>query len=236
MNSSAVHWLEQISYECEKSRHTARSRHGIEEIFSTNHIAREHLSSNQNARTRYRHGHGTARPYRNFLTVIRNLHYTMLFRMLYNVIPDVIQCYSGCYTMLFRMLYNVIPDVIQCYTGCYTMLFRIYNIIPDAKPFHGWREIVMSYRARFAIRLCHYLPIIRNLCYFNPPSKCETAKRSDGCFVYKTVSIKSIFWFYLSIRQLSERIQFNRDKMLGGSQNNSRKYNNSYYWRIINGY
>jgi hypothetical protein len=45
--------LEQISYECEKSRHTARSRHGIEEIFLTNHTARVHFSSNQNARTRH---------------------------------------------------------------------------------------------------------------------------------------------------------------------------------------
>jgi hypothetical protein len=56
------------------------TRHGIEEIFSTNHIAREHFSSNLNARTRHRHGdgHGTARPYRNFFTVIRNLHYQSL--------------------------------------------------------------------------------------------------------------------------------------------------------------
>jgi hypothetical protein len=55
---------------------TARSRHGIEDIFSTNHIAREHFSSNQNARTRHRHGHDMARPYRNFSTVIRNLLYS----------------------------------------------------------------------------------------------------------------------------------------------------------------
>jgi hypothetical protein len=48
------------------------TRHGIEEIFSTNQTAREHLSSNQNAETRYYHGQGTARPYRNFFTVIRN--------------------------------------------------------------------------------------------------------------------------------------------------------------------
>jgi hypothetical protein len=67
--------MRQISYECEKSRHTARSRHGIEEILSTNHIAREHFSSKQNTRTRYGHGHGTARPYRDFFTVIRNLLY-----------------------------------------------------------------------------------------------------------------------------------------------------------------
>jgi hypothetical protein len=54
-----VDCIEQISYECEKSRHTARSRHGNEKIFSTNHIGREHFSSNQNARTRHHHGHGT---------------------------------------------------------------------------------------------------------------------------------------------------------------------------------
>jgi hypothetical protein len=41
--------LEQISYECEKTRLTARSRHSIEEIGSTNHIARDHYSSNQSA-------------------------------------------------------------------------------------------------------------------------------------------------------------------------------------------
>jgi hypothetical protein len=38
-------------------------------------IACEHFSSNQNARTQSRSGHGTARPYRNFFTVIRNLLY-----------------------------------------------------------------------------------------------------------------------------------------------------------------
>jgi hypothetical protein len=34
--------------------------HGIEEIFSTSHIVREHFSSNQNAWTWYYHSHGTA--------------------------------------------------------------------------------------------------------------------------------------------------------------------------------
>jgi hypothetical protein len=77
LENTSLRWIslkciEQILYECEKSRHTARSRHGIEEIISTNHIAREHFSSNQNARTRHCHGHGTARPYRNF-SVVRNL-------------------------------------------------------------------------------------------------------------------------------------------------------------------
>jgi hypothetical protein len=65
--------IEQISYECEKSWHMARSWHSIKEIFLTNHTVRKHFSSNQNARTRYRHSHGMARPYRNFFTVIRNL-------------------------------------------------------------------------------------------------------------------------------------------------------------------
>jgi hypothetical protein len=68
--SVTQHVIEQISYECEKSRHTARSRHRIEEIFSTNHIARKHFSSNQNAKTWHHHGQGMARPYRNFFTVI----------------------------------------------------------------------------------------------------------------------------------------------------------------------
>jgi hypothetical protein len=84
--------FEQISYECEKSRHTARSGHGIEEICSTNQIARDHFSTNENARTRHRYGHGTvtvtaplrsrhryghgtARPYREAFTVIQNLLY-----------------------------------------------------------------------------------------------------------------------------------------------------------------
>jgi hypothetical protein len=61
-----------------KSRQTARSWHSIEEIRSTNHIAREHFLSNQNARTRHRHGYGTTRPYRSFFTVIRNLLYKLL--------------------------------------------------------------------------------------------------------------------------------------------------------------
>jgi hypothetical protein len=55
---------------------TVRSRHSIEEIFSTNHIARKHFSSNQNAST------GTARPCRNFLTVIRNPLYAVVFMTL----------------------------------------------------------------------------------------------------------------------------------------------------------
>jgi hypothetical protein len=44
--------VEQISYECGKSRHTARSRHDIEEIFSTNHSARALLINfSSNVRT-----------------------------------------------------------------------------------------------------------------------------------------------------------------------------------------
>jgi hypothetical protein len=42
ISQSACIDIEQISYECEKSWHG----HGIEEIFSANHITREHFSSN----------------------------------------------------------------------------------------------------------------------------------------------------------------------------------------------
>jgi hypothetical protein len=54
-----------------KKTGTVTSRHSIEEIGSTNHIACDHFLPIQNATTR--HGHGTARPYRKFFTVIRSM-------------------------------------------------------------------------------------------------------------------------------------------------------------------
>jgi hypothetical protein len=53
------------------------TQHGhCTEIFLTNPIACQHLSSNQNARTRHRHG--TAHSYHNFVKVIWNLLYGTL--------------------------------------------------------------------------------------------------------------------------------------------------------------
>jgi hypothetical protein len=64
--------LEQISYECEKRRHTALSQHNIEKIHSTNHIAKittDPIRMVWHGTITVKALHGTAHLYHRLLTV-----------------------------------------------------------------------------------------------------------------------------------------------------------------------
>lgn len=86
--------IEQISYDYETVRHTARYR--MRDIILTNDSTQYHCLSNQNTRTQYRHGHGTFLPFLSLaISLLDVVQYISKLEIFFNIFITVVLTQDG---------------------------------------------------------------------------------------------------------------------------------------------